>query len=161
MASVKPGDFAIDEYNLDKECARQSNLYRKYAEAAADARKRYDEGKQAESVTRADVELQVRKDPDSFGVAKVTEGVIKSVVDADERIGKAVAEVIDARHDMDVMQAAVGALDHKKKALGDMVSLFLADYYSEPRTRSGDREAEEEFENRRMRKDQRRKRDAG
>lgn len=161
MARVKPrdDDFQIDVNRLDEEWVRQPELYRRYAEAAADSKRVHEEAKNDLSVIRADVEQMVRKNPESFGLAKTTEGAIKTAIDLNEKVREAEEAVIEARHAMDVMQAAVGALDHRKSALGDLVRLFLADYFSKPQVDEGSKEAVDDMEKRRTRRSQRRSRD--
>lgn len=161
MARVKPrdDDFQIDVNRLDEEWVRQPELYRRYAEAAADAKRVHEEAKNDLEVIRADVEQMVRKNPESFGLAKTTEGAIKTAIDLNEKVREAEEAVIEARHAMDVMQAAVGALDHRKSALGDLVRLFLADYFSKPQVDEGSKEAVDDMEKRRTRRSQRRSRD--
>lgn len=161
MARVKPrdDDFQIDVNRLDEEWVRQPELYRRYAEAAADAKRVHEEAKNDLEVIRADVEQMVRKNPESFGLAKTTEGAIKTAIDLNEKVRIAVETVIEARHSMDVIQAAVGSLDHRKSALGDLVRLFLADYFSKPQVDEGSKEAVDDMEKRRTRRSQRRSRD--
>ena len=160
MALMKPKerDFQIDVNRLDEEWIRQPDLYRRYAVAAADAKQAHEEVKNDLSVIRADVEQQVRRNPDEFKLSKVTEGAIKTAIDLDEKVREAEEAVIGARHDMDVMQAAVGALDHRKAALGDLVRLFLADYFSKPQVDEGSRDAVDDMEKKLTRKSQRRNR---
>ena len=152
-------DFEIDRYKLDDEWVKQPNLYRTYAEALAEAKKAYDEAKNDLSVIRADTELKIRKDPESCGLSKVTEGVIKSALDVQEDVREAEQAVIDARHAVGILEAAVGALDHRKRALSDLVSLHLADYFSKPVARSEDREVADEMGKRQARRSQRRRTD--
>jgi len=50
----------------------------------------------------------------------------------------AAKEVLRLRHAADVLQAAVTALDHRKKALENLVYLHGQNYFSEPHARDGD-----------------------
>lgn len=152
-------DFEIDRYRLDDEWVKQPDLYRRYAEALADARKLLEMRKNEATILRADTELQVRKEPEKYGLSKVTEGVIKAVVDVNTDVVAADDMVIDAKHGVAVLEAAVGALDHRKRALSDLVSLHLADYYSKPVAREDSRDAVEEMSKQKARRSQRRRRD--
>lgn len=155
----KDSDFQIDRFKLDDEWVGQPNLYRRYAEALAEAKRDYEESKNQLSVTRADVELAVRKDPSAYDLDKVTEGVIKAVVETVEAVIDAEAVVVDARHKVNMLEAAVGSMDHRKRALSDLVSLHLSDYYSKPVAREGDREATDEMGKKQARRSQRRRKD--
>ena len=78
----------------------------------------------------------MRKDPEAFGLSKITEPVVAGAVTASKRCQQAVQEVIDRRYEMDIMQAYVDALDHRKTALVKLTDLFLASYFSRPRPSS-------------------------
>jgi hypothetical protein len=153
----KDSDFQIDRFRLDDEWVRQPDLYRRYAEALADARRDHEEAKNVLAVVRAEVESEIRKDPADYFIDKVTEGSIKSTVETVEKVVDAEAVVVNARHAVGVLEAAVGALDHRKRALSDLVSLHLADYYSKPVAREGSKEAVEEMGKKKARKSQRRR----
>jgi hypothetical protein len=152
----KDSDFQIDRFKLDDEWVRQPDLFRRYAEELANAKRDYEETKNQLGVTRAETELAVRKDPAEYDLDKVTEGVIKAVVETVEAVIDAEAVVVDAKHKVNLLEAAVGALDHRKRALSDLVSLHLSDYYSKPVAREGDREATQEMGKKKARKSQRR-----
>lgn len=149
-------DFQIDRFRLDDEWCRQPNLYHAYAEALAEAKQNLDEAKSDAAVMRAEVELKIRKDPDDYNLPKVTEGVIKAALDANEELKSAEQVVIDARYHVGILEAAVQALDHRKRALSDLVSLHLADYYSKPVARGDSREAVEDMSKQRARRPRRR-----
>ena len=124
----KDSDFQIDRFRLDDEWVKQPDLYRRYAEALADARSEYDGRKNDLDVVRAEIELKIRENPGYYGLDKVTEGVIKAAVEVQELVKEAENDVVQARHKVGILEAAVGALDHRKRALSDLVSLHLADY---------------------------------
>jgi hypothetical protein len=155
----KDSDFQIDRYRLDDEWVKQPDLYRRYAEVLANAKRDYDEVKNQLSVTRAEVELAIRKDPSEYDLDKVTEGVIKAVVETVEAVIDAESIVVNARFNVNMIEAAVGSLDHRKRALSDLVSLHLSDYYSKPVAREGDREATDEMGKKQARRSQRRRKD--
>ncbi len=149
---VTKTDFQIDSSNLDKEWREQPSLYSKYAMAAADARREMDEAKNSLEVTKADVALGVRSSPEKFGLGKITEASLAQVVECCDQVKEAAGELIEARHHYEVLQAAVSALDHRKKALEGLVSLFLADYFSLPRASGATKEKMEEVEKQKMRR---------
>lgn len=155
----KDSDFQIDRFRLDDEWVKQPDLFRRYAEALAEAKSEFEGLKNDLDVTRAEVELKIREDPSAYGLEKVTEGVIKSVVEVQETVKEAESEVVQARHKVGMLEAAVGALDHRKRALSDLVSLHLADYFSKPVAREGERGAKEEMGKQRARRSQRRRAD--
>lgn len=136
--------LAIDEYNLEKEWVNQPALYQKYAEKLAKARLRLDEATAALEVITAETDKAVRMAPESYGIDKVTEGSVKATVLMQEDYQEAVKEVNQCKYQVGIMQAAVTALDHRKKALESLVQLHLSSYYAEPKAKGFDREAMEE-----------------
>jgi len=157
MATVNDADFRIDAYNLDREWVRQPELYRQYASALADAKMELDEAKNDLSVIKSEVEKEIRQDPEKFGLAKVTEAAVAMAVPLDTRVRDAEEQIIVAKHKVGLLEAAVGALDHKKRALSDLVSLHLADYFSEPTARKDGRETTEDFGKEQARRGRRRR----
>ena len=153
----KDSDFQIDPYCLDEEWVKQPDTFRKYSEALAEAKRDFEEAKNRLAVVRAETDLTVRKKPSKYGLDKLTEGVIKAAVEIDEGVVKAEADVVEARYEVNLLEAAVGSLDHRKRALSDLVSLHLADYYSKPVARFEDREAAEDMGKQQARKSQRKR----
>jgi hypothetical protein len=128
--------FAIDEMALNKEWLGQADLYYSYASQLAEARLALDEAKREADVIEADLSLQIREDPEQFDCPKVTESAIKEVVKLQEEFQDSRVSVNDAQHKVNLLQAAVTALDHRKRALEKLVDLHGTNYFSEPHARS-------------------------
>lgn len=127
--------FAIDPNRLDMEWLRQPEAYHREAVKLADLRKRLEMAKADRDVTVAEAAQGVRRNPAAYGLEKVTEAGVNEVVTM--RCRNAEQKVIDAKHDHDVQQAMIDSLDHRKKALEDLVRLRLASYYAEPNMPAG------------------------
>lgn len=126
----------IDSLALDKEWLGQPALYFEYAEKLADARRKADESKSNLDLVYSDLSAKIRSTPDRYGVEKVTE---TAVADKIKNIGEyRVAQklVNDAKYKVDIMQAAVTALDHRKRALTMLVELHGQNYFSDPKITS-------------------------
>lgn len=124
-------DIKIDEFQLDREWIKQSTLFMKYAKEAADADSKRKRAKEKLEVTRAEVDLDYRKDPPEG--LKVTEKVIEGLVKTDERYEKAFEEYQTAEYEYSILSAAVRAIEQKKSALENLVKLQLGGYFSEPK----------------------------
>jgi len=133
-------EIQIDENSLDVEWVGQPRMYFKYASMLADAKREQDQAKVELDLVTAELDMVIRSDPDKFGIGKVTEAAIKATVLAQKEYGKAQKAVLTAKHGVDVLGAAVTALDHRKKALEGLVQLRLANYFSEPRAPEGAKE---------------------
>ena len=136
----------IDSYRLDEEWNDQPVIYARYALKAADARRQWDESKANLEVVKAELDRAIRKNPEEYGITKITETQISSTIVLQDDYKVANEEVISTHHNMDVVNAFVEALDQRKSALSKLVDLFLADYFSKPRASSTARDHMEEVE---------------
>lgn len=144
-------DPTIDEYNLDQEWMRQPNLYHEIAIKLADAQKEFAEAKQDLEVTKSEIEIAIRKNYKEYGLDRLTNDAINAVTSCSHEVKTCQEAVMDARHNVDVLNAALHSLDHRKKALENLVSLFLSDYYSVPKDKPGTYEVREELKKKRIR----------
>lgn len=143
--------FDVDPNRLDQELFNQPRNYYNVAKAVADARVDVDRQKTRVEVakeelkrTDADLSLQIRKSPGSFGLDKATEGSIEAVVTTHPIHARSFQVLVDAKgvlstleHHLGVLDAALGAMDNKKLALGKGVELYVHNYRSTPRTEGG------------------------
>ena len=116
-------DFKIDPDGLDVEWLRQSELFHDYATKLANAKRKHDEAK--ESLARIDSELQlaIRQKPDTYNViGRATDKSVEAAVVDQALHIKAANVVIVSKHVVDLLQADCTALDHKRKALENLVA---------------------------------------
>ena len=114
----------IDQLNLEEECIRLPSDYLKYAHLSADARQVLDENKAALDLAESEVKDFIRSNPKKFGAAdKLSEKAIDSLVQRQDRYQKAQVELQKAKHEADLYQAVVWALEHKKRSLTLLVEL--------------------------------------
>ena len=132
--------LSIDLFRLDEEWIEQPELFHTYAQKLADANSEFDTAKAGLEVTKAELDREIRQNPDSFELSKLTEPLITSTVLIQPEYSKANRILIEARHTRDILQATVNALDHRKKALEKLVELHGRDYFAVPtdRTKSMD-----------------------
>lgn len=126
-------DFSIDELNLDKECIRQPELYYTWAKRLADAKQMLDEARADESVAVAETNKKIRSNPAKYDLPeKPTEASINVTVSLQTPVRDAAAAVIEATHKVNMAQAAVTAMEHKKRSLTLCVTLRGQEYWAEP-----------------------------
>lgn len=130
----------IDELNLDKECIRLPSDYLKFATLSADKKRDVDEAKNRLEVVEASITKRVRTDPEEFGIEKVTEGAIRDAVQLSKEFQAASKVLIEAKHDAELAQAVVWALEHKKRTLTLLVDLHGMGYFSNPKVSTAGRE---------------------
>lgn len=123
--------FVVDKNHLDQEWEKQSVLTFQLTEENASAQFRYDAAKRKYEVVRAEVNLDVRKNPAKYGFAsKPTEAAIDALVDANRQVCEAAAAVQQARYDLDMTKAGVTAIESKRKALEALTQLTAINYYT-------------------------------
>ena len=144
-------DLQIDENQLDREWLDQPRLYFSYAREEADARRDWDAAKNSLELIRAETDQTIRDDPSRYGLGKTTEATIASAVVIQQEYQDAQEKANQARHRFDVCHAMVVALDHRKRALEHLVTLFMANYFSKPKARQGTEEQMDKVEKRAVR----------
>ena len=126
--------FAIDDRQLVEEWEKQPELFLRYSLKLADARRDLDEEKAKLSVVDAELDRDIRENPEDYGVGKVTETAIKAAIPLQTGHQKQEATIRDVKHQVEVLAAYVTALDQRKKALEKIVDLHGQQYWSVPRT---------------------------
>jgi hypothetical protein len=134
----KETSFTVDKERLDEEWVNQPDLFHEFAIQLADARLELEEAKAELDVVAAELDRDIRERPNKFGLDKFTETAVKNTVLTQQAYKAQVSAVNKARHRMDIVQAAVTACDHRKKALENLVYLHGQDYFSTPRARGED-----------------------
>lgn len=129
--------ICIDEHRLDYEWGRQPGLYTHYAWKLADARQQLEETKNELAVVKAELYREIVSEPERFGLPKTTEGAVAATIECDERYKDVQLRIIAAKHLVDLLNAYVTALDHKKHALENLVRLSLAGYFATPQAPDG------------------------
>lgn len=127
-------DTSIDSTALDVEWLNQPDLMRKYSIHAADMKKLTDEAKERLDVGKARIEMDIRKHPEFYELAKATEAAIQSTILLHPEYQALSKEYQEARYEHEVALAAVRAIDQKKTALENLVRLLNVAYFAGPQT---------------------------
>lgn len=122
--------FDVDRNRLDEEWATFPKTYYEYAEKLADARAAHERAKTEEEIVEAELDRRIRMMPEKYGLEKVTEPAVEKTIILQTRFQDARRARIDAKHKLDVIQAAVDTLDAKKYGLQDLTKLQLNAYYA-------------------------------
>ena len=125
-------DVSIDETALDVEWLQQADLMYKYARYQAETKKAMDEAKERLDFIKAKLEMDIRANPENYGLSKVTESAVASTILLQPEYQEASKKYIEARYENDVAAAAVKAIDQKKTALENLVKLLSVSYFAGP-----------------------------
>lgn len=121
-------DLEIDPENLDVEWVEQPSLYMMYAKAFSDACKTRDFAKERRDIYKAKFADSLRKTQD-----KISEARIESEVSKDKEYLDLQKKRLNAEYEVSLLQGALYALDHKKRALEKLVDLSNREYFSSPK----------------------------
>ncbi len=121
----------IDQYSLDTAWLAQPMLYYQWSKDYAEAVAIRDKTKQFVELARAELDLEVRKNPDKYGLDKATEAGIGNVILTLPKYQDALKAHQEAVYDVNVLSGAIEAINHKKSALDNLTRLFLSGYWAE------------------------------
>lgn len=141
----------IDSDDLLAEWLKQPDLMGEYTRELADAKRHHNRAKAKFKLVCAELNLDIRKSPDTYGLAKITEDGITNAMIREDEYQESQTNVIEAEYRVDLLDGLVKSLLDKRKALEASVSLFGMDYFSEPRASKEVKEAMDEVEKRRIR----------
>lgn len=148
--------LSIDQNLLDKEWLNQPRFFFQYARQLADARQAYEEAKANLKLVAAEADQKVRMKL-TANEEKITEAVVSAAVLRRNDYREAEQAVFTAKHNMDVLDAAVEALRHRKDALENLVRLHGQNYFSEPRATGDNKRTVDDMRMRKTVKDRRTK----
>lgn len=125
-------DMRINQDALDVEWLNQPGLMHKYTSHSAMMKRLVDETKERLETQKALLDVEIRTDPSSHGLGKITEGAIQSTILLDMRYQQASQAYIDAKFEYDMSVAAVRAMDQRKTALEELGRLLNLSYFAGP-----------------------------
>ena len=127
-------DMSIDDSSLDLEVLDQPELMLKYSELCAEAKFDMDEEKENLELLHAQLDIEIRKDPEAFDLknVKITEAVILNTIKQEENWQLANKKYLKARYTYEVLKGAVTAVEHRKTSLELLVKLYGQQYFAGP-----------------------------
>lgn len=126
----------IDTNDLGAELQNQAAQVYHFGVELADAKADEDRYKASLDLTRAELDRDVRAAPAEFGVPKVTVDAVANAIPVQPVYKAAQKKWLKAKHAVHVLQATMTALEHRKRALSNLVDLTVHDLYSEPQART-------------------------
>jgi hypothetical protein len=138
--------FDLDPHRLDEEWVHQPKLYFEWATKLADAKKDLELTRATLDQVVARLDRLIRQEPLAFDLPKVTEGVVEKTILLQDAYQAAHREVLRAKDRVNKVEAVVAALDHRKKALENLVYLHGQSYFSTPTAPRGMKDRMDEVE---------------
>lgn len=153
-------DVKISINNLDQAAIEQPSLYAEWAEKWADAMLKRDQIKESLSAVKAEADEDIRKNPKGYGWTAdkaVTEAWVASQISVHKKVLKVTDDYLNAQYDVNMLSVAKEALEHRRKALEILTTLYANSYfvaksrtdhtYVEKLTEKGAEEVNEGLEN--------------
>lgn len=125
-------DMYIDENALDIEFLEQPSLMTRYSQLLADARRDRDLAKEALELAKAEINLDIRDNPEKYGLEKVTDKAVEACILMEDSYKEAQKEFNDANYEVNLLFGVVSAIDHRKSALENLVKLHGQNYFAGP-----------------------------
>ncbi len=158
MSNDNELNLDIDPMKLDQEWVKHPKQYHVWAKKFADAQFEFDKSKSKLELVKATLDSEIRSQPESFGLSKITENVVTNTIITQPEHRQATKELNEKRHELEILKAGVTALEHKKRQLTVLAELWIRDYYSTP-TVHGTSEEGKDFEKRTARERGRKRRE--
>lgn len=126
-------DIKIDPHSLEDELVGQSQLLFWYDEEMNEQKKVLSNLELELSVLEAEISYKIRKG--SYGYdGKITEAVVKELVEKDEDVVKQRQKVIDQKRITSKTASAAEAIRQRRYMLQKMVDLYIYEYYNGVKT---------------------------
>lgn len=125
-------DQRLDPNHLDMAAALQAETFFHWAQQAVHARKVADRVKLNVELVENLLSSECRLDPESFHLIKITEAAISSAVKNHPDYKAAMENLIDARHEMSLLDAAVEAMEQRKRMIEVLITLHGQQYFAGP-----------------------------
>ena len=123
--------LAIDVNALDKDCQRQPQLIMESTELQADYKLESKKAKMEYDEVCSVAEKQIRDNPDTFGIGKITESAVKAAVVIHGDVHNAREKMIYTEYMADKVAAIVDGYHHRRSMLDNEVKLVLSGLYGE------------------------------
>jgi len=126
-------DIRIDPDILDVEWLGQPRLMMEYCVIAAEARRALDTAKESLDLVKAELDKDVRINPEKYDITKITESAVQNTIITQRKYQTANEVLSQARYDFDIANSAVRAVDQRKDALEQLVKLHGQQYFAGPK----------------------------
>ncbi len=125
-------ELHINKFKLDEELVNIAMQLQDYGEQHSEAVKRKDKQKLKLEVLEAELQTELRKNWQELGFDKApTVAQADSFIKTNEKYQKESDKLVDISSEVSYNAATLTALQAKRSALGNLVQLFLTNYWSD------------------------------
>ena len=127
-------EIIVDRFNLDRECAVNGERVIYWGGKWAEAEMEKERSKKRFEEIKAELDLMIRKDPGSFGLEKITEAAINSLIPMQKAYQDAYENRIESEFLCKKLGMVKEAFLQRKDLILAEIKLFLSDYYHNEET---------------------------
>ncbi|MDD5650433.1 MAG: hypothetical protein PHF86_08475 [Candidatus Nanoarchaeia archaeon] len=125
-------DIKINKFKLDVECEKHPSIFWYWTNKLAQYKNNLLDTEDSLKLITAEVDTNYRENWDETNWGKKTEGSISGKVAADEKVRKAKENYMKCQHEVNILNASVSAMEHKKAMLDNEIKLLIGGFYSAP-----------------------------
>ena len=126
-------DLEINTEDLENEWVTQPSNYMYYAEALADAIYERDQIKTEVEFVESQLDNDIVKTWEQHYTKFPSEQMRRNKIVLSEKYQKVIAKLDKANHNVNLLTGARNAFEHKKNALGNLVTMNVSGFHSEPK----------------------------
>ena len=124
------GKLSIDPDNLEQECVQQPLLFFEIGEVAAEARSDAKKSKEHVEYVKARLKGEMRANPQTYGLDKVTDKSIEAAVQAHDDTQEAIRDNIETSRAADALSLLQTSAEQRRAMLKNVVELIVHSYYN-------------------------------
>lgn len=128
--SVFRGKLSIDPDNLEQECVQQPLLFFEIGELAAEARSDAKKAKEHVEFIKARLKGNIRSNPQTYGLDKVTDKAVEAAVQAYADTQEAIRDYIETSLAADALSLLQTSAEQRRAMLKNVVELIVHQYYN-------------------------------
>jgi len=124
------GQLSIDPDGLEQECVQQPLLFCQIGELASEARSDAKKAKEHVEYVKAKLKGDMRTNPKTYGLDKVTDKAVEAAVQAHPDTQAAIRDHIEANKAADALSILQTAAEQRRAMLKNLVELVVHRYYN-------------------------------
>lgn len=126
-------EIVIDDQALDIEWLEQPSKMLKATAYQAQCREDMDIATQELDVVKAELDKDIRTNPENYDIVKITEAVVTNAIMTQPEYEEAHLLLLKAKYEHEVAKGVVTAFSQRKDALENLVRLHGQNYFAGPR----------------------------
>lgn len=124
------GQLSIDPDELEQECVGQPLLFCQIGELAAEARSDAKKAKEHVEFVKAKLKGEMRTNPKTYGLDKVTDKAVEAAVQAHPETQDAISDYVESSKAADALSILQTSAEQRRAMLKNLVELVVHRYFN-------------------------------